>query len=135
MYPGDVIERLRNPYPPRQDSHIGNEADIAHQLIALEPRVAAQHLQLSLIRGEAENCVECGGFAGTVGTDESEDAPLFNSQIDAIERDRRSKGFAESACFYTFHRFSSPLFSYPATAGGSCHFPAGLPHSVQAAEW
>src|SRR5437868_9917424 len=81
VHAGHVVKRLRHPYPARQDGNIGNEADIAHELIALGPRVAPQHLQFSLIRGEAENGVERGGLACAVGTDQSEDAALFNTQI------------------------------------------------------
>ena len=43
MHAGDVVERLRNPYPARQHGDIGNEADIAHELIALGPGVASEH--------------------------------------------------------------------------------------------
>ena len=87
MHAGDVIERLRNLDPARQHGDIGDEADIAHELIALGPGIASEHLQLSLVRGEAENRVERGGLAGAVGTDESEDAALFHAQIDAVQRD------------------------------------------------
>ena len=108
MHAGDVVERLRNPYPARQHGDIGNEADIAHELIALGPGIASEHLQLSLIRGEAENRVERGGLAGAVGTDESEDAALFDAQIDAVQRDGCAEGLAEAACFYACHGFSAP---------------------------
>ncbi len=109
MHAGDVVESLRNPHPARQHGDIGNEADIAHELIALGPRVASEHLQLSLIRGEAENRIERGGLACAVGTDESEDAALFNTQIDAVQRDRCAERLAETACFYACHGFSAPL--------------------------
>ena len=32
MHTSNIFERLRNPYPTRQDSDIGNEADISHKL-------------------------------------------------------------------------------------------------------
>src|SRR6266478_9249570 len=76
MHALDVIERLRNPYPARQDGDIGDEADIAHEPIALGPGVAPQHSQFSLIGSEAENRVERGGLAGAVGTDNPKDAPF-----------------------------------------------------------
>ncbi len=109
MHAGDVIERLRNPHPARQHGDIGNEADIAHELIALGPGIASEHPQFSLIWGEAENRVERGGLACAVGTDESEDAALFDSQIDAVQRDGCAEGLAEAACFYACHGFSAPL--------------------------
>ena len=48
MHAGDVIEHLRNPHPARQHGDIGDEADIAHELIALGPGIASEHLQFSL---------------------------------------------------------------------------------------
>ena len=49
MHAGDIIEQLRNPDPARQHGDIGNERDIAHELIARAPRVASEHFQFSLI--------------------------------------------------------------------------------------
>src|SRR4051812_46002300 len=103
MHASDVIECLRNPYPTRQHGHIGNEADIAHELIALGPGIASQNLQFALIWSEAENCVEGGGLACAVGTDNSQDATLFDTQINAIQRNVCSERFAETACFYACH--------------------------------
>ncbi len=100
MHAGDVVERLRNPHPARQHRDIGDEGDVAHELLALGPGVAPEHPQFSLIGGEAEDRVERGGLAGAVGTDESEDAALFDAQIDAVQRDGRAEGLAEAACFY-----------------------------------
>src|SRR5579864_275666 len=108
MHAGHVVERLRNPHPARQHGDIGNEADIAHELIALGPGVASEHLQFSLIWSEAENRVECGRLACSVGTDDSEDAALFNTQIDAVQRDGCAEGLAKAAGFYVRHGFSAP---------------------------
>src|SRR5882724_5016184 len=66
MHAGDIIERLRDSYPARQHSNIGNEAGIAHELVALAPWVASEHPQFSLIWSEPENRVECGGLACAV---------------------------------------------------------------------
>src|SRR2546430_2563476 len=110
MHTGNVVERLRNFDPAWQDGDIGNEADIAHKLIALGPRIASKHAQFSLIRSEAENCVERGGFAGAVGTDETQDTPLFHSKINAIQRHGCAKIFAQATCVYTCHSFSAPPF-------------------------
>ena len=107
MHAGHVVERLRNLDPARQHRDIGNEADIAHQLIALGPGVASEHSQFSLIWGEAENRVERGGLAGAVRADESEDAALFDTQIHAVQRDGCAEGLAETACFYDCHGFGS----------------------------
>src|ERR1700735_2038056 len=85
MHSGNVVERLRNPYPARQHGDIGDEADIAREPIALRPGVASKHFQFSLIRREAENRVECGALACAVGADKSEDAALFDASVYAIQ--------------------------------------------------
>src|SRR5437868_12953497 len=108
MHPGDLIDRLRNLYPARQHGDIGNERHIAHEPIALAPRVASQHRQLSLIWDETENGVQRSGLAGPVWTDEPKDAPLLHPQIDAVQRDCRAEDFAEVSGFYACHGFSSP---------------------------
>src|SRR5688572_15820676 len=55
--------------------------------MALGTGVVAEHPQRSLIRCEAEHRVEEGGLSGAVRADESEDAALFDRQVDAVERD------------------------------------------------
>src|SRR6266851_7183992 len=107
MHAAKVIERLRNPHPARQHGDIGDEADIAHEPIALGPGVASENLQFSLIWGEAENRVERSGLSCAVGTDESKNAALFDTQIDAVEREGCAEGLAEAACFDDCHDFGS----------------------------
>jgi hypothetical protein len=109
MHACNVIDRLRNPYPARKDSDVGNETDIAHESITFGPGVVPEYFQFSLIRNQTEDCVERGGLAGAVGADESEDAALFDAQIDAVERDLCAEGFAQAVCFYACHR-SALLF-------------------------
>src|SRR5260221_14253657 len=99
MHAGNVIERLRNPYPAWQNGDVGNEADIAHELIALYPGIASEHPQLSLVRREAKNGVEGGSLARAIGTDESENAALFHAQVDAVQRDGCAESLAQAACF------------------------------------
>src|SRR6266436_2975107 len=105
MHAGNVIERLRNPHPAGQHGDIGNEAGVAHELIAFGPGIASEYSQFSLIRGEAENRVERGGFACAVRTHESKDAALCDAQIDAVERDGCAEGLTKTACFYDCHGF------------------------------
>src|ERR1700686_5182490 len=100
MYAGDVVECLRDPYPARQHGNIGNEADVAHELIALGPGIAPEHPQFSLIWSQPENRVERGGLTRPVRTDQSQDATLFDTQIDAVQRDRCAVGLAQTASFY-----------------------------------
>src|SRR5271165_3638622 len=103
MHAGDVVERLRNPHPARQDGHICDEADVAHELITLDPWIASKYSQLSLIGRQAENGVERGGLPCSVGTDESEDAALFYAQIHVVQRDGCTESLAETARFYDCH--------------------------------
>ena len=55
MHAGHVVERLRHPQPARQHGHVGDETDVAHQRVALRARVAAQHRELAVEGGEAED--------------------------------------------------------------------------------
>src|SRR6267142_1167678 len=57
MHAREVIKSLPNPHPAWKHCDIGNEAGIAHELIALGPGVASEHLQFSLVWREAENRV------------------------------------------------------------------------------
>jgi hypothetical protein len=44
MHSPDVVQQLRDANPTWEDGDISNERDILHQLIALGPWVASQHL-------------------------------------------------------------------------------------------
>jgi len=46
-------------------------------------------------------------FAGAVGADDSQDAALFDVQVDAVERDGRAEGFAQAAGFDDGHGLGS----------------------------
>src|SRR5450631_2207372 len=85
MHAGDVFESLRNPDPPWQHRDIGDEADIAHELIALGPGIASEDLQFSLIWGEAEDRVErdgCAeGLAQAAGFDYGHDFGSFSASF------------------------------------------------------
>src|SRR4029077_7002730 len=107
MDAGYVIERLRNPHPARQNSDIGDEADVAHKWVALGPGVAAKNSQLTLILGEAENRVERRALAGAVGADNSQDAAFLDMQVGPGERNGCAEGLAQAAGFDHFHFFGS----------------------------
>src|SRR6267378_6688024 len=111
MHAREVVESLPNPHPARQHGDIGNETGIAHELFALRPGVASEHLQFSLIRGEAENRVERCGLACTVGPDKADDAILFDAQFHVVHSNRFSERLPETACFYACHGFSAPPLS------------------------
>src|SRR5207249_11407613 len=96
----------------RQHRDIGDERDVAHELFARGPWIAPEHGQLSFVRGEPENRVERGSLACAVGADNSKDAALFDTQIDAIQRDSFAESLAETACFYGCHVSSGPPFSF-----------------------
>src|ERR1035441_8721383 len=85
-----------------------------------------------------------GGLARAIRADEPEDTAFFDTQIDAIQRDRRAESLAEAASFYACHGFSvSPwgdsawwisTARHPRTAGWSPRSGV-LPLSGRAAEW
>src|SRR5207245_2918446 len=72
VHAGDVIEELCDRDPARQHGDVGHEADVAHELLALAPRIAAEHAQLALVLREPENGIERGRLACTIGPDEPE---------------------------------------------------------------
>ena len=78
MNSGHIIEHLRDPHPAREHGDIGNETDIAHQLVALDPGIASEHPELSLIRRQTQNGVERGAFAGAVRPDQPENAAFIH---------------------------------------------------------
>src|SRR6202048_1286732 len=49
------------------------------------------------------------GLARPVGPNKSENAALFDTQIDTVHRDRCSECLPETTCFYAWHGFSAPL--------------------------
>src|ERR1700688_458390 len=107
MHSSHVVKRLRNPHPAREYGDIGDEADIPHKLVAFTPWVATEHLQLSLIWGEAENRAERGAFASSVRADESEDTAFFHTQIDTVQRNVCAEGLAQAVSFDHCHFFGS----------------------------
>src|SRR5439155_25584185 len=131
MHTRDVVEQVRNANPTRQHGNISNKRDIPHQLIALVPGIASEHLEFSLVWREAENRIERGCFACAVGADQSKNAPFFNAQIDAVERDGCAEGFAKPARFYRCHVFSdSPFY-----LNCELRHREALLDSVRAVEW
>jgi hypothetical protein len=133
MHAGHVVERLRNPHPARQHGDIGDEADIAHELIALAPRVASEDPQFSLIWSEAENRVERCAFACAVRTDEPENAALIHLQIHAVQRDGCAEGLAEAPCFYDFHGFGSSFAASGAASDNDFGVAPAAPFSSSSA--
>src|SRR4051794_11366539 len=128
MHAGNVVECLRDANPAREHGDIGDEADIAHELVAFGPGIASKYAQFSLIWSEAENRVERSGFTCAVGTDEPENAAFFDVQINAIQRNGFSERFTETASFYAGHSFSAPLFLWDLRRRDSSrHFFAGRP--------
>src|SRR5262249_57033020 len=85
-----------------------DEAHVPHQSIALLPGILAEHSQFSLVRNQADNGVEEGGFARAVGSDHSEDAALLDAQIDAVQHGGVAERLAKPFGFDGCHRFSAP---------------------------
>src|SRR5262249_40477970 len=79
----DVVERVGNANPARENGDVSNEGDIAHELVALGPRITAEDIELTLIGREAENGVEGRGLPCSIGTDDAKDAAFFDTKVDA----------------------------------------------------
>src|SRR4051794_14205997 len=107
----DVFERLRHAHAARHHGDVGDEGDVAHQSIAVTPWIAPEDLQLALKGSEAEDRVKGSALAGAVRTDDAEDAPFFDVEIDAVERDGCAERFAEAVGFYADHVNAPSFFS------------------------
>src|SRR3954462_13806247 len=58
---------------------------------------------MSVVWQQTQNGLERGGLARAVGTDEPDDAAFFDTQINAIQRGRGSKLFAQTVRFNACH--------------------------------
>src|SRR5208282_1005795 len=92
-----------------------------------------EHPQFSLIWGESENRVERGGLACAVGTDDSEDAALFDTQSIPSSAMVVPKALRRPRASMTVMASSPPL--QLSKTGGLRQPPAALPVSGRAAEW
>ena len=110
MHARNKLKRLRNLYPSRQHGDIGDERDVAHQQIAFFPGIATENPQLSVVRNQAKHGIERGGLSRAVGADDSENAPLFDAEINTVERHGRAERLAQTACFNACHLESALLF-------------------------
>src|SRR5579862_4528126 len=106
----DVVKGVRDLEPAREHGDIGDEADVAHQQVALSPGISPQNPEFALIGREAEDGVQGGCLAGAVWADESEDAAVVDTQIHAVECDGGAEAFTQSVSFYARHGFSVPPF-------------------------
>jgi hypothetical protein len=86
MHAGHELDGLLHLDPARQHRHVGDEADIVHQLVALGARILAQHLELALERHQAQDGLERGGLAGAVGADQADDAAGADLEVGAVQR-------------------------------------------------
>ena len=103
MHAFDVIERLPHAQPSRQHRNVADERDVQHQLVALGPGIAAQHLQRPFERDETEDRVQHRALAGAVGSDQSDDAAAFDRHVDVIECDTLSESFGQPVGFDAMH--------------------------------
>src|SRR5215469_329481 len=112
MHSGHVIDRIRNANPARQHRNVCDEGNIGHQTFAFDPGITAEHAKSSFVGDQSKNRVQRSSLAGSVGPDQSENAPFFHPQIDSIERNCCAKYLPEATCFDTSHdqRSSSFLF-------------------------
>ena len=142
MHALDIIERLRNPQPARQNGDVGDEANITHKPVALGPGITPEHSQFTLIGSQAEDGVQGRGLPRPVGSDDAKDPALFDTQIDPVQCDVAAEGLPQAACFYACHGFSSSPRAFlrlsalrrPRAADGFGR-SAVLPPLVRAVRW
>src|SRR2546423_1707525 len=103
MDPIHIVQQIGDAHPAWQDSNVGDEGDVAHELLTGGPGVLAEHFQFSFEGRETKDRVERGGFAGAVRTYEPEDATFLDAQINSVQRRRSVENFAESTCFNATH--------------------------------
>src|SRR5690606_20990074 len=88
-----------------------------HEFRALATRVEAEHRQFTVEIGQAEDCLERGGLAGAVRTDQADDAARFDVEVDGVERLRSGIRLGQVARTHDrVHRLSS---SWPAASSMS----------------
>ena len=85
MHGLDIVEQLGHLDPPRQHSHVSNEANLLHQLLALPERVQTQHRQVSIAIGETEYSLEQRRFAGTIRANQAEDPAFLDVEADIVD--------------------------------------------------
>jgi hypothetical protein len=70
MYSGNIVERLENLHPTGQHGNIRDETDIAHELVAVPPGIAAEYPEFALIGSKPEDCIQGSRLACAIGSDE-----------------------------------------------------------------
>src|SRR6185436_20288788 len=106
---GDEIERLRDANPSGQHRDVGDETDLAHERVALVPRVAPEHAEFAQVRREAHDVVEGGRLPGAVRTNQADDPAFADVKVDAVQGDACAVGLPETLRFDVVHRRSSVL--------------------------
>ena len=85
VHAGDEVDGVRNLDPARQHRHVGDEADLLHELVALGARVETQHLEVAVETGEPEDGLDDRGLAGAVRADQTDDSAGFHLEIHATD--------------------------------------------------
>src|SRR5258708_25375957 len=99
MNAGHEIDGLVDAQPRGQHCHVGDEAAFVHQLGAVAKRFAAQYGQMTFIIGEPQNGAQSAGFAGAVGTDESDDTARLDIEGGAVHRNGSAVFFRQVSSF------------------------------------
>ena len=79
-----IVDHLRHAQAARQDRHVGDETDVAHQVFTGCPGIAAQHAEVALIGRQSQYGVDRGGLAGAVGADQADDPTCVDLEIDTM---------------------------------------------------
>ena len=108
MHAGDVVEQLSHADPARKHGDVGDERDLAHEPVAFAARILAEDPNRALARDEAEQGVECGALARSIGTYDAQDMSFFDCEIDAVQSDHGAIGLAKSTHLDAGHGISAP---------------------------
>src|SRR5947209_9122320 len=111
MHASDIVDCLADANPAWKYGNIGNETDIAHQLVALIPRVAPEHFELSLVSCKAENRVQRCSLAGAIWANQTENTAFFHTQVHAVKRNGIAKRLTQPTSFYACHSSALLLLS------------------------
>ena len=103
MHARHIIERLTHAQPTRQHGHVGDKAHVLHQQVALGPRVATQHFEITLKRCQTEHRFKRTRLACAVGANQPDDASPLNSQVDAFHRYVLAVSLGQAAGFDACH--------------------------------
>src|SRR5471032_1805194 len=97
MDAGDEVDGVLHLQPARQDGHVGDEAHLVHQRVALGARIEAQHRQLAVEARQSQHGFQRCRLARTVRTDQADDAAGLDLEAGLVQRNLLAIALAQIA--------------------------------------